>query len=73
MVSSRVLLLAAFGLALIGVSADAQEIARGVVIDAVTAADDPTQSYALYLPSDYTPDRAWNLLLAFHPGARGSR
>jgi len=70
-VLSRVLLLAAFGLGLIGVSADAQEIARGVVIDAVTANDDPTQSYALYLPSDYTPDRAWNLLLAFHPGARG--
>ena len=38
---------------------------------AVTVADDSTQSYALYLPSDYTPDRTWNLLLAFHPGARG--
>jgi hypothetical protein len=69
--SRRILPVAAFGLALLGVSADAQEIARGVVIDAVTVADDPTQSYALYLPSDYTRDRAWNLLLAFHPGARG--
>jgi pimeloyl-ACP methyl ester carboxylesterase len=48
-----------------------QELPRGVVIDAVTVADDPEQSYALYLPSDYTPDRPWNLLLAFHPAARG--
>jgi poly(3-hydroxybutyrate) depolymerase len=51
--------------------ASAQDLPRGVPIDAVTVADDPAQTYALYLPSDYTPDRAWSLLLAFHPGARG--
>jgi len=49
----------------------AQDFPRGQIIDTVTCADDQTQSYALYLPSDYTPDRPWNLLLAFHPGARG--
>ena len=27
--------------------------------------------YALYLPSNYTPDKAWPLLLAFDPRARG--
>jgi hypothetical protein len=32
---------------------------------------DPSQGYALYLPSSYTPDRAWSLLIAFHPGANG--
>lgn len=49
----------------------AQDLPRGVVIDRVVVAGDPAQSYALYLPSDYTPDRAWSLLLAFHPSARG--
>jgi hypothetical protein len=56
---------------LVAVAAGVQELPRGVVIDAVTVPDDPAQSYALYLPSDYTPDRTWNLLLAFHPAARG--
>jgi dienelactone hydrolase len=58
-------------LLLLARGAGAQELQRGVVIDEVVVADDPTQSYAVYLPSDYTPDRAWSLLLAFHPGARG--
>ena len=49
----------------------AQSFARGVIVDEVRCADDPSETYALYLPSDYTPDRAWNLLLAFHPAARG--
>lgn len=49
----------------------AQTLPRGTIVDAVTCAEDPAQSYALYLPSDYTPDRPWSLLLAFHPGARG--
>ena len=51
--------------------AAAQSFPRGVIVDEVRCADDPSESYALYLPSDYTPDRAWNLLLAFHPAARG--
>jgi poly(3-hydroxybutyrate) depolymerase len=49
----------------------APEFARGQIVDSVICADDETQSYALYLPSDYTPARPWNLLLAFHPSARG--
>jgi hypothetical protein len=53
-------------------SARAQEpIARGLVVDPVTCAGDPAQSYALFLPSAYSPDRGWRLLLAFHPAARG--
>jgi dienelactone hydrolase len=32
---------------------------------------DASQSYALYLPSTYSPDKAWPLLMGFHPGARG--
>jgi predicted esterase len=42
------------------------------VIDRVEVIGEPEESYALYLPSDYRPDRAWSLLLAFHPSARGA-
>lgn len=49
----------------------AQDLPRGTVIDALPVSEDPSQSYALYLPSDYAPDRTWSLLLAFHPSARG--
>jgi poly(3-hydroxybutyrate) depolymerase len=52
-------------------AASAQTTPPGTIIDDVKCAGDATQSYALYLPSTYSPDRAWNLLLAFHPGARG--
>lgn len=51
--------------------APAQELPRGTIVDPVPCAGDATQSYALYLPSGYTPDRKWSLLLAFHPAARG--
>jgi poly(3-hydroxybutyrate) depolymerase len=51
--------------------AAAQDLPRGTIVDSVACADDPAETYALYLPSDYSPDRAWSLLLAFHPGARG--
>src|SRR6185436_11323693 len=48
-----------------------QDIPRGTIVADVRCAADATQSYALYLPSTYTPTRQWNVLLAFHPGARG--
>ena len=51
--------------------AQAQDLPRGQIIDDVKCAGDPTQSYALYLPSSYSPARTWSLLLGFHPGARG--
>ena len=49
----------------------APTIARGVVVDPVQCLDAADQSYALYLPSQYTAERGWSLLLAFHPAARG--
>ena len=48
-----------------------QEITKGQVIDKVTCAGNPTNSYALYLPSNYEPTRKWPILYAFDPGARG--
>jgi hypothetical protein len=41
------------------------------ILPDVKCAADPSQSYALYVPSNYTPDRSWPLILAFDPGARG--
>ena len=51
--------------------ARAQEIPSGKIVDEVRCADDPSQSYALYVPSNYTPGRQWSVLFAFHPAARG--
>ena len=48
-----------------------QVLQRGIVIDRVECSDDTAQTYALYLPSGYAPERTWSLLLAFHPAARG--
>lgn len=43
----------------------------GEIVPAVVCAADASQSYALYVPSRYTPARAWPVILAFDPGARG--
>ena len=51
--------------------AGAQALERGVPLDRVVCADDPTQSYALYLPAAYSPERQWGVIFAFHPAARG--
>ena len=66
--------LAAAALFMVAIGASrvrAQELPRGVVIDDVKCADDAAQSYSLFLPSTYRPDRVWSLLIGFHPGARG--
>ena len=63
--------LAALLLLLCASPAGAQALQRGMIVDPVRCEDDAAQSYALYLPSRYTPDRQWSLLLAFHPAARG--
>jgi len=44
---------------------------RGAVIPKVTCLADSTQSYSLYLPSNYSPDRRWPIIYAFDPFARG--
>ena len=46
-------------------------IPRGEIVERVEALNDSSQSYTLYLPSNYTPDRKWPVLYAFDPGARG--
>ncbi len=52
-------------------AAFAQDLPAGKIIDRVTCAADPSQSYALFVPADYTPSRPWPVIFAFDPGARG--
>ena len=52
-------------------AAGAQDLPRGQVVPDVKCLGDASQSYALYLPSGYSPDKAWPLLMGFHPRARG--
>jgi poly(3-hydroxybutyrate) depolymerase len=44
----------------------------GQIVD-VTCSSDATQSYALYLPSTYTPAKRWPVIYFFDPGGRGRR
>jgi len=43
----------------------------GKPIPQVVCAADPSQSYALYLPSNYSTDRTWPVIFGFDPGGRG--
>ena len=68
---ARVLALAAALQLSVALEPRAQELRRGVIVDDVKCEGDPMQSYALYVPSAYSHDKLWSLLIAFHPGARG--
>ncbi|MBI1765957.1 MAG: hypothetical protein HYR56_31515 [Acidobacteria bacterium] len=55
--------------------ADAQiaEFTPGKIIEKVSCLTDATQSYALYLPSNYSPNKSWPILYGFDPGGRGGQ
>ncbi len=52
-------------------AAPAADLPKGAVIDRVETTANPQQSYALYLPSTYSPDRPWPTLYCLDPMARG--
>src|ERR1700704_6670228 len=52
-------------------ASQAQIPAPGEVHASVAELADPSNSYALYLPSNYSQARRWPLLLVFDPFARG--
>jgi predicted esterase len=58
-------------MALAALTARAADLPLGQVIDDVKCEAEPAQSYALYVPSNYSLQRAWSVILAFDPGARG--
>src|SRR6266496_1939550 len=49
----------------------AYAIPKGQIVEKLECLNDSSQSYALYLPSNYTPARKWPILYALDPGARG--
>jgi hypothetical protein len=50
-----------------------EDLARGQIVDDVQCLDDASQSYALYLPSNFTAGRKWPVILGFDAGGRGRR
>jgi poly(3-hydroxybutyrate) depolymerase len=59
------------GLILAASALHAADLPRGQVIERVDVIGNERHSYALYLPSNYTPERKWPLLVCLDPGARG--
>lgn len=51
--------------------AQPQTPAAGTVHPSVAVIAEPSNSYALYLPSNYSPQKHWPLLLVFDPFGRG--
>jgi tetratricopeptide (TPR) repeat protein len=45
---------------------------RGQVVDKIACTGHPEETYALYLPAGYTPDRAWPILYILDPRSRGA-
>jgi len=53
-------------------AAAAAPLAKGEIVDPVACDTHPGQSYALYLPTDYTPIRRWPILYIFDARERGA-
>jgi len=49
------------------------EVEKGRVVASVHSAAKPEQSYALYVPTNYAPERLWPIIYVFDPAAKGSR
>lgn len=60
-------------LAFFSLRAQAQDLPAGKIIERVVCLKDAGQSYALYLPPNYTTERRWPVIYAFDPAARGMR
>lgn len=58
-------------LALLSLQVVPPDLPRGQVIESIACLANTAETYSLYLPSAYTPDRPWPLLMGFHPAARG--
>lgn len=50
----------------------ARDLQPGQLVPVVKSAANPEQTYALYLPSSYTPSQTWPIIYVFDPGARGA-
>src|SRR5215471_2516747 len=50
---------------------NSQSITKGALVERVSCASDPGQSYALYLPSGYSAEKKWPIIYCFDPEALG--
>lgn len=64
---------AACGGAVASAPAVAQDLVPGTLSERLVVQVDPSHSYALYLPSTYTTDRAWPVLYVMDPRGRAVR
>lgn len=46
---------------------------KGVVIDTLSINDSIAETYSIYLPTSFTPDRTWPVIFVFDTNGRGSR
>jgi predicted esterase len=53
-------------------ASEASALRPDAIIAKVICASKPEQSYALYLPSRYSPAKKWPIVYAFDPAARGT-
>jgi len=60
------------GLAVVSPAPEAERFPRGEIVPNVACAADASHSYALYLPSAYSPERRWPLLYLYDPRRRGA-
>src|SRR5262249_34797513 len=60
------------GMSVLHVAVASDEPQPGIITTKVVCKNNPEQSYAIYLPSNYTPSRKWPLLAALDPAARGN-
>ncbi len=67
----RIPLLAVLFFTLVSLPAQNDEFPRATLIEKVTCLKRPEQTYALYLPSTYSPQNPRPILYCFDPGARG--
>ena len=47
------------------------DLPRGTLVERVACAGHPEQTYALFLPHSYTPERRWPILYAFDASLAG--
>ncbi len=61
----------AIGFLAVAIVARAQSGLAGRLLEQVTCAKNPEQTYALYVPSNYTAEKEWPVIFCFDPGAHG--
>src|SRR2546426_10166374 len=60
----------ALALTLAAVMTTAEPLPHGEVVGRISCKTDPTQTYALYLPSTYTAEKQWPVLVLMDPRGR---